>query len=62
MQKLKAYMKQKNLSLCEISYDLRVPTTTIHRWLNGKCTPQLKHAMAIEAYTKGAVKLSDWLK
>ena len=36
IEKIKTYLKNNDLSQCDLSYMLKIPQPTINRWLKGK--------------------------
>lgn len=45
----------------KLAESLGVTSRVVHYWIKGHCSPNLKTAFKLEAFTKGKIKASDWL-
>ena len=62
MTKLKQWMTSNGVREWQVAEVLGVERSTINLIKNGKRTPSLTYAYAIEKFTKGDVPLSCWIK
>lgn len=58
---LSEYLKSTETTATAFAQMLRVPPSTVTRWLAGSRTPQIRYIPEIEAITGGKVTLADFL-
>lgn len=61
-EELAKYLVRTNTSQAAMARVFGVTRTAVHLWLAGIRRPSWRHALAIEAWTNGAIPARAWLR
>lgn len=59
--RLARFVALAGVPIDDVAAELRVAPRTLYRWLRGEGRPDVRAAIAIEAWTSGSVQAASWL-